>query len=84
MLCVLRVKGMSVVVNVMVSQTSVMSPPSVMCDISVHTVVKLCTFGSFCFKGELEFLNCDDLCMCVVNKQLELNLSLILIPFMLT
>ena len=21
-------------------------------------------FGSFCFRGELGFLNCDDICMC--------------------
>ena len=24
-----------------------------------------------CFRGELGFLNCDDICMCDVNKQLE-------------
>ena len=24
-----------------------------------------------CFRGELGFLNCDDICMCVVNKQFE-------------
>ena len=29
-------------------------------------------FGCFGFKGELGFLNCDDVCMCVVNKQFEL------------
>ena len=29
-------------------------------------------FGCVCFKGELDFLNCDDICMCVVNKQFEL------------
>ena len=29
-------------------------------------------FGSFCFRGELGFLNCDDICMCVVNKKFEL------------
>ena len=26
----------------------------------------------FCFRGELGFLNCDDVCMCVVNKQFVL------------
>ena len=36
----------------------------------------LCTaevmyFGCFGFRGELGFLNCDDVCMCVVNKQFE-------------
>ena len=25
--------------------------------------------GCFDFRGELGFLNCDDICMCVVNKQ---------------
>ena len=40
-------------------------------------------FGCFCFRGELGFLNCDDIGMCVVNKQFKL-LGLFLIPFMLT
>ena len=68
MLCVLIVEGMSVVVNVMLSLMSVMSPPPALCNLSVRTAVKLC-FG---FRGELGFLNCDDVCMCVVNKQFEL------------
>ena len=29
-------------------------------------------FVRFGFRGELGFLNCDDICMCVVNKQFEL------------
>ena len=29
-------------------------------------------FWCFGFRGELGFLNCDDVCMCVVNKQCEL------------
>ena len=29
-------------------------------------------FRCFGFRGELGFLNCDDICMCVVNKQFEL------------
>ena len=29
-------------------------------------------FGCFGFRGELGILNCDDVCMCVVNKQFEL------------
>ena len=29
-------------------------------------------FGCVCFRGELGFLNCDAICMCVVNKQSEL------------
>ena len=71
MLCVLMVEGMSVVVNVMLSLMSVMSPPHALCNLSAHTLVKLCTLG-VCFRGELGFLNCDDICMCVVNKQFEL------------
>ena len=29
-------------------------------------------FGCVCFRGELGYLNCDDICMCVVNKQFGL------------
>ena len=29
-------------------------------------------FWSFCFRSELSFLNWNDICMCVVNKQFEL------------
>ena len=65
------VEGMSVVVNGMLSLTSVLSPPPDLCDISVVTVVKFYLW-SFCFMGELGFLNCDDICMCVANKQFEL------------
>ena len=35
MLCVLIVEGMSVVVNVMLSLMSVMSPPSALCNLSL-------------------------------------------------
>ena len=28
-------------------------------------------FGCFCFRGEVGFLDCDDICMCVVNKHFE-------------
>ena len=28
--------------------------------------------GCVCCRGEPGFLNCDDICMCVVNKQFEL------------
>ena len=65
------VEGMSVVVNVILSLMSVMSPPPALCNLSARTVVKLCTLG-VCFRGELGLLNCDDICMCVVNKQFEL------------
>ena len=59
------VEGMSVVVNVMLSLMGVMSPPPVLCNLSARTVLKY-------FRGELGFLNCDDICMCVVNEQFEL------------
>ena len=39
-------------------------------------------FGCICFRVELAFLNCDDICMCAVNKQFEL--LDFFIPFMLT
>ena len=29
-------------------------------------------FACVCFRAELGFLNCDDICMCVVDKQFEL------------
>ena len=29
-------------------------------------------FRCVCFRGGLSFLDCDDICMCVVNKQFEL------------
>ena len=38
--------------------------------ISTHGV-EVMYFGCVCFRGELGFLNCDDICMCVVNKLLE-------------
>ena len=45
MLCVLIVKGMYVVVNVMLSLMSVMIPPPALCNLSVRTAVKLCILG---------------------------------------
>ena len=45
MLCVIIVEGMSVVVNVMLSLMSVMSPPPALCNLSVRTAVKLCILG---------------------------------------
>ena len=42
---VLMVKCMSVVVNVMVYLMSGVSPPHALCNLSAHTVGKLCTLG---------------------------------------
>ena len=39
--------------------------------------------GCFSFMGLFGFLNCDDICMSVVNNHLSSS-SLFLIPFMLT
>ena len=41
------VEGMSVVVNVMLSLMSVMSPSPALCNLSTRMVVKLCTLGVF-------------------------------------
>ena len=46
-LCALMVEGASLVVNVMLSLMSVMSPSPALCNLSVRTVVKLCTLGAF-------------------------------------
>ena len=40
-------------------------------------------FWCVCFRDELGFLYCDDICTCVVNKQFEV-LDFFFIPFMLT
>ena len=45
MLCVLIVKGMYVIMNVMLSLMCVMSPPPALCNISARAVVKLGTLG---------------------------------------
>ena len=72
MLCVLIVEGMSVVVNVMLSLMSVMSRiDCLMQPIGAHCC-EVMYFWCFGFRGEIGFLNCDDVCMCVVNKQFEL------------
>ena len=44
-LCVWMAESMYVVVNVMLSLMSVMSPPPALRNLSVRTVVKLCTLG---------------------------------------
>ena len=58
--------------SVMLSLKSVMSPPPALCNLSACTVVRLCTLGVFALGVQLGFLNCDDIYMCVVNKQVEL------------
>ena len=72
MLCVLIVEGMSVVVNMMLSSNKCNEPTSCLVQpIGAHCC-EVMYFWCFGFRGELGFLNCDDVCMCVVNKQFEL------------
>ena len=47
MCLVLLICTLSVVVHVMLSLMSVMSPPAALCNLSARTVVKLCTLGVF-------------------------------------
>ena len=49
-----------------------MSPPPALCNLSVRTDVKLCIFGVLALGVSLVCLNCDDVSMCVVNKNFEL------------
>ena len=51
---------MSVVMNVMFSLIPYVP-------VSAHGGIVM-YFGSYCFRGALGFLNCYDICMCVVNK----------------
>ena len=74
------VEGMSVVVNVMLSLMSVIS--CLVQPIGTHGGEAV-YLGCVCFRGELGFLNCDEICMCVVDKQFEL-LECFFIKFMLT
>ena len=71
MLCIFVVEGMYVVINVILSLMRMMSPP-----LPRATWWESMYFGRFCFRSELGFQNCDDICMCVVNKQFELLLSI--------
>ena len=61
------VDGMYVLVNVMLSIMSVMSPPPALCNLSVRTVMKLCTLGVFALLLGL--------CACVVFVVMWSSLS---------
>ena len=68
MLCVLIVEGMSCC-----SECDVVSNDPTSClvqPIGAHCC-EVMYFGCFGFRGELGFLNCDDVYMCVVNKQFD-------------
>ena len=58
-------------------------PTSCLLQPIVEHCCEVISFGCFDLRGELYFLNCDDICMCVVNKQFEL-LEFVLSPCMLT
>ena len=62
------VDGMSVVVNIMLCHetTSCLVQP-----IGTHGGEVMYVLF-VCFMGELGYLNCDDICMCVVNKQFKI------------
>ena len=60
------VDGMSVVSNECNESTSCIVQP-----IGTHGG-ECMYFACVCFWGEFGSLNCDDICMCVVNKQFEL------------
>ena len=70
--CLLMVEVLFGVVNVMLSLMSVMSPPPALCNLLARHSGEVIYFWCVCFRGELGFLNCDDICMCVMNKQFEL------------
>ena len=73
--CVVCIDGRSYVCCsecYVVSNELMMIPPPAMCKLLVGTVVKVMYFGCFCFRGELGFVDCDDICMCVLNKHFEL------------
>ena len=50
-LCVLIVECIFVVVNVILSLMSLMSPHPALCNLSVRTAVKLCIFGVLALGG---------------------------------
>ena len=66
------VEGMSVVVNVMLSSNECDEPTSCLVQPIVAHCCEVMYFGCFDFRGVLGFLSCDDVCMCVVNKQFKL------------
>ena len=67
MLCVLIVEGEC---NVVSNECN--EPTSCLVQLIGAHCCEVMYFGCFGFRGELGFLNCDDVCMCVVNKQFEL------------
>ena len=82
-LYILMVEGMFVIVNVMLSLMRVMIPPPALCNLSTHTVVKLCTFGVFDLGVSLvSWIVMIYVCVSWISGLT--SSSLFLIPFMLT
>ena len=54
----------------MLSLMSVISSPPDLCGLSARTTCW--NFGGSSFRGELGFLNCDNVCMCVFDESFEL------------
>ena len=50
---------------------SLMSPPPALCNLPSHTVVKLCNLD-VCFRGELGYLNCDDIIIIITYSSIAL------------
>ena len=65
------VEGMYAVVNVMLYLMSD-EPTSCLVQPVVAHCCEFMYFGCYDFRDELGVLNCDDVCMCFVNKQFEL------------
>ena len=70
MLCILMEESMSVVVNVLSPISVRRPPPCLVRPIGAHNEVMY--FWCVCFRREPGFLNCDDSCMCIVNKKFKL------------
>ena len=68
-MCVLMVDCMSVAMNV-ISNKWIEPSSCIVQPIGTHGG-EVMYFGYVCFMGELGFQNCDDICMCVVNKQFQ-------------
>ena len=65
------VEGMSVVVNVMFFSDECNEPTSCLVQPIITHGGEVMYFGCVCLRGELSVLNCDEVCMCVVNKHFE-------------
>ena len=81
---VLMVDGMSLVVNVMLSLMIVRSPLPALCDLSISTVVKLCTFVVFALGLYLDEISltftAESVCLCGVCSHVSV-FGVVLVPY---